>query len=97
MPHDHRTRRLNPGIPIPPEATAIHRLTDADVAHEPAFRRIAAGLLEFLDGDLCGSNLKRFDLRMLHCEFRRPAVVRRNSFPLARRDSPGYAGGRYTT
>jgi hypothetical protein len=33
--HDHRTRRLNPGIPIPPEATAIHRLTDADVAHEP--------------------------------------------------------------
>src|SRR4051794_17689683 len=28
---DHRTRRVNPGVPIPPEATAVHRISDDDV------------------------------------------------------------------
>jgi DNA polymerase III epsilon subunit-like protein len=56
---DHRTRRVNPGIPIPAAATAIHGITDADVAHLPTFAQIAAGLQEFLSGcDLCGFNLK---------------------------------------
>jgi DNA polymerase-3 subunit epsilon len=27
-----RTRRINPGVPIPPDATAVHGITDADVA-----------------------------------------------------------------
>src|SRR5437016_1901677 len=62
-PPDHRTRRLNPGVPIPLEAQAIHGIGDADVAHEPEFRDVAGGLRELLDGcDLCGFNLKRFDL-----------------------------------
>ena len=52
---DHRTRRVNPGVPIPPEATAVHGITDDDVADCPAFRAIAPGLARFLDGcDLCG-------------------------------------------
>lgn len=42
--HDLKSRRLNPGVPISPEATAVHGITDADVAHEPAFRNIARGL-----------------------------------------------------
>jgi DNA polymerase-3 subunit epsilon len=33
-----KTRRLNPGVPIPKEATAIHGITYADVANEPSFR-----------------------------------------------------------
>jgi DNA polymerase-3 subunit epsilon len=45
----YRTRRLNPGIPIPAEASAIHGITDADVAAELPFDRIAGGLLEFLE------------------------------------------------
>jgi DNA polymerase III subunit epsilon len=65
-------RRLNPGIPIPPEATAIHGITDADVAYAPTFADVADCLLAFLDGcDFCGFNLKRFDLRLLHAEFAR--------------------------
>jgi len=65
----HRTRRLNPGRPIPPEATAVHGITDADVAGEPRFEQVADALLAFLDGcDLCGFNLKRFDLRILYGE-----------------------------
>jgi DNA polymerase III subunit epsilon len=66
------TRRLNPGIPIPPGATAVHGITDADVAHAPAFEEVAPELLALLDGcDLCGFNLKRFDLRVLYAEFAR--------------------------
>ena len=34
-------RRLNPGMPIPPGATAIHGITDADVADCPRFEDIA--------------------------------------------------------
>jgi DNA polymerase III subunit epsilon len=33
--HDHRTRRCNPGVPIPAGATAVHGIKDEDVAHEP--------------------------------------------------------------
>ena len=32
-----RTRRLNPGMPIPPEATAVHGITDDDVRDCPTF------------------------------------------------------------
>jgi DNA polymerase-3 subunit epsilon len=65
-----RVLRLNPGIPIPPGATAVHGITDADVEEEPRFADVAADLIDLLDGcDLCGFNLKRFDLRLLHVEF----------------------------
>jgi DNA polymerase-3 subunit epsilon len=68
----HRTRRLNPEMPIPEAATAIHGITDADVANQPTFARIAKSLLDHLECcDLCGYNLKKFDLRVLHAEFQR--------------------------
>jgi DNA polymerase-3 subunit epsilon len=68
----HRTYRINPGVPIPPEATAVHGITDADVAQEPRFAQVAADLCAMLDScDLCGFDLKRFDLRVLHHEFDR--------------------------
>jgi DNA polymerase-3 subunit epsilon len=71
----HRTRRLNPGIPIPAAATDVHGITDADVAGEPSFAQVAAGLEAFLRGcDLCGFNIKRFDLRLLYAEFQRAGV-----------------------
>ncbi len=66
------TFRINPGIPIPVSATEVHGITDADVAGEPSFAEVAGDLLAFLDScDLCGFNLKRFDLRLLHVEFGR--------------------------
>ena len=69
---DVRCRRINPGIPIPESATAFHGITDSDVAGEPRLELVALGLLKFLDGcDLCGFNLKRFDLKVLIAEFSR--------------------------
>ncbi len=70
-----KTRRLNPGMPIPAEATAIHGITDADVANENYFRQIAHSLATYLEGcDLCGYNIWIFDLRMLVNEFKRAEV-----------------------
>lgn len=60
-------RRVNPGIPIPPEVSAVHGITDADVAREPCFEALVDELLAPLAGcDLAGFNLKRFDLQLLY-------------------------------
>jgi DNA polymerase-3 subunit epsilon len=68
----HCNYRVNPGIPIPPEATAIHGIADTDVATAPSFADLASNVWAFLEGcDLCGFNLKRFDLRVLYVECNR--------------------------
>jgi DNA polymerase-3 subunit epsilon len=75
----HRTRRLNPQVPIPEEAAAVHGITDADIAGAPTFRRVARSLLRLLEGcDLSGFNIRRFDLPLLREEFRRAGL----EFPL---------------
>jgi DNA polymerase-3 subunit epsilon len=67
-----RTRRLQPERPIPREATAVHGISDADVAEQPLFRQIAKGLHAYLaDCDLCTFNGKRFDVPLLAEEFAR--------------------------
>ena len=67
-----RTRLINPERPIPPEATAIHKITDDDVRDAAPFRQIAKGLLDWLEGaDLAGFNVARFDVPLLDQEFRR--------------------------
>ncbi len=69
---EERCRRINPGVPIPPEATAVHGITDQQVADQPRFEQVAAALIRFLDDcDLCGFNLKRFALRVLISELDR--------------------------
>jgi len=71
-----KARRLSPGIPIPAEATAIHGITDADVANENSFRQIARSLVAYLEGcDVCGYIIWNFDLRMLVNEFKRAEVL----------------------
>ncbi len=66
-----RTRRINPERPIPPEATAVHGIADADVLDAPTFRQIARSLLVWLDGaDLAGFNIARFDVPLLERELR---------------------------
>ena len=70
-----RKRRYNPGIPIPEEASKVHKITDADVADELPFRRTAVSLAELLAPcDLAGFNLLGFDLPILLEELRRAGV-----------------------
>lgn len=70
-----KTRRVNPGIPIPAEATAVHHITDEDVANEPTFRQIAKSLANEIAGcDMAGYNSNRFDIPMLDQEFQRAGV-----------------------
>ncbi len=64
------TRRINPEMHIPEESTAVHGITDEDVADCPTFRQIAKSLAEKLHGcDLGGYNSTNFDLPMLAEEF----------------------------
>lgn len=66
------TRRINPEIPIPAEATAIHHITDADVAKCPTFKELAKELSAFLDNcDLAGYNSNKYDVPLLTEEFLR--------------------------
>jgi DNA polymerase-3 subunit epsilon len=63
---------VNPGVPIPPEATAIHKISDAMVAAEPSLKDLAPKLLEILDGaDLAGFNAARYDIPLLNNELKR--------------------------
>ncbi|MBL7076727.1 MAG: 3'-5' exonuclease [Kiritimatiellae bacterium] len=68
--------RINPTVPIPPETTAIHGITDADVANCPTFAERAQHYLDFLEGcDLAGYNLNRFDVPLLAEEFLRVGMT----------------------
>ena len=70
-----KTRRVNPGVPIPPGATRIHGISDADVAAEPPFTAFARSLLEFFaDADFAGFGARRFDLPLLAAEFERAGL-----------------------
>ncbi|HRH71110.1 MAG: 3'-5' exonuclease [Flavobacteriales bacterium] len=63
---------INPGMPIPAEATAVHGITDADVADAPALEDVARDVLDELSGcDLAGFNCLRFDIPFLAEELHR--------------------------
>ena len=70
-----KVRRINPGMPIPPAATAVHGITDEDVKDSPRFEQIARSLYAFIEGcDLGGYNSNKFDVPMLAEEFLRAGV-----------------------
>lgn len=69
------TRRVNPGIKIPAEATAIHGISDEDVADCRTFKEMAKEIAQFFTGcDIAGFNSNKFDLPMLSEEFSRAGV-----------------------
>lgn len=70
-----KTRRINPGMPIPPASTAIHGITDEDVKDCPTFKEVAKSLASQIEGcDLAGFNSNRFDIPLLAEEFLRAGV-----------------------
>lgn len=72
---ESRCIRVNPECPIPAEATAIHHITDEDVAGERTFKEIARELVRTFQGcDIAGFNSTKFDIPLLQEEFLRAGV-----------------------
>ena len=70
-----KTHRFNPGIPIPPEASAVHGIRDIDVADEPTFASYAEAISLYFKGcDIGGFNSTKFDIPLLVEEFLRAKV-----------------------
>lgn len=70
-----KTRRINPGMPIPESSSLIHGIYDEDVKDEPVFNQVAKSLNDFLAGcDLGGYNLVRFDVPFIIEEFLRAGI-----------------------
>ncbi len=72
---EEKTLRINPEMPIPAEATAVHHITDEDVAKCPRFKDVAKELARvFLGCDIAGFNSNRFDVPLLMQEFANAGV-----------------------
>ena len=70
-----RAELINPTIPIPPESTKFHGITDEDVKGKHTFKEVAKEYLRFFEGaDLAGFNILKFDVPMLVEEFLRAGV-----------------------
>ncbi len=78
---DTRVERIRPvdangqTVHIPEQTTAVHGITDADVADKPSFPELAQDLLEYIgDADLAGYNSNKFDVPLLVEEFLRAGI-----------------------
>lgn len=74
-------QRVRPATPdghtihIPEATTAIHGISDADVADKPTFKELAPEIVAFIgDADLAGYNSNKFDVPMLVEELLRVGV-----------------------
>ena len=78
---DTRVERVRPAdangntVHIPELTTAIHGISDADVADKPTFRELAPSLMDYIgDADLAGYNSTKFDVPLLVEEFLRAGI-----------------------
>ncbi len=60
---------VNPGVPIPPTATNVHGISDADVADAPTFAAVARQLDAFIGDAILVGHTIGFDLSILQREF----------------------------
>lgn len=66
---------VNPGEPIPSDATEVHGISDDMVKDAPSFKQLAPRLIKaFQNADFCGFNIARFDLPLIREEFRRAGI-----------------------
>ena len=63
---ERHTWKVNPEMPIPPETTAVHGISDEDVKDAPTFKQLAKDIHNLIkDSDLAGFNSNRFDIPLL--------------------------------
>lgn len=66
---------INPTIPIPPDAIAVHGITNEDVADCPTFAEMAPIIAQHLENcDLAGYNILGYDIPLLCEEFARAGI-----------------------
>lgn len=74
-PAEELEMKINPTVPISPEATSIHGLTNDDLKDAPTFSEVAQRLYDFIgDSDLGGYNSNRYDVPLLQEEFYRAGL-----------------------
>ena len=61
---------VNPGRSIPAEVTAVHGITDADVANAPTFKEVLPQILEFFGGAKAYAHNSEFDERFMDAELK---------------------------
>lgn len=72
---EEKTRKINPEMHIPEQATAVHKITDEMVKDAPTFRQVSKALLEIFEGcDIAGFNSNKFDVPLLIEEFARAGL-----------------------
>ncbi|NLO69709.1 MAG: 3'-5' exonuclease [Porphyromonadaceae bacterium] len=72
---ESKTIRINPEMPIPESASAIHGIYNKDVADCPTFKEVAKEIMRDIEGsDLAGYNSNRFDIPLLAEELLRAEV-----------------------
>lgn len=73
---DTRTMLINPGVPIPKEASDVHGITDEDIKDCPTFAQISKALFQHIEGcDIIGFNSNRFDVPLLSAMFERVGIT----------------------
>ena len=90
---------VDPGMPIPRHASAIHGICDDDVACAPSFCEVAPSLLALAEGATIVAHNVRFDLAFLDAELSRAGLTRpeakaEDTVALSRRAFPGRASYR---
>ena len=72
---ESKTWLVNPTVPIPPQTTLVHGITNEKVANEPTFKELASQIHNMIkDSDLSGFNSDRFDIPLLVEELLRAGV-----------------------
>jgi len=72
---ESKTWLVNPGVPIPLEASNIHGITNDIVKNEPLFKMIASDIKSMIDNcDLAGFNSNKFDIPLLAEELLRSEI-----------------------
>ncbi|QKC99196.1 DNA polymerase III subunit epsilon [Mesorhizobium sp. NZP2298] len=65
---------VNPGVPMPADATAVHGITDAMLAGAASFADTAAGLLDFIGNAPLVAHNASFDVGILNAELTRAGM-----------------------
>ncbi len=68
---------VKPGIPIPPEASSIHHITDDMVENSPSFKEVGQAFIDFCGPDavLIAHNNDAFDRHFLNNECNRHELI----------------------